>query len=131
MNAPRVGCGVVVIRDGKLLLLQRLKDPEAGHWGLPGGKIDWMEPAASAAARELYEETGLIAGPLALLCVADHIDQAANEHWLAPVFSAPQADGEPQLLEPAKHAALGWFDPATPPGPLTITATAALSTLRP
>jgi ADP-ribose pyrophosphatase YjhB (NUDIX family) len=40
----------VVIRDGRILLIQRRKQPEAGAWGLPGGKVDWMEPAAVAAA---------------------------------------------------------------------------------
>ncbi len=126
MTAPRLGCGVVVLRAGRVLLIQRRRDPEAGCWGLPGGKIDWMEPAATAAARELLEETGVIAGPLTLLCAADHIDPDAGEHWLAPVYLAREAAGEPVLLEPEKHAALGWFDPADPPAPLTITARAAL-----
>ncbi len=129
MKQPRLGCGVVVLRDGKLLLIQRLKAPEAGSWGLPGGKIDWMEPAEHAAARELLEETGLTAGPLSLLCAADHIDPAEDEHWLAPVFLSLEAVGEPVLLEPSKHAALGWFNPADPPERLTLTARAAIAAL--
>jgi ADP-ribose pyrophosphatase YjhB (NUDIX family) len=129
MRQPRVGCGVAVIRDGRVLLLKRLKAPEAGCWGLPGGKVDWMEPAMAAAARELAEETGLTAGPLTLLTAADHIDPEGGEHWVAPTYLAREALGEAALLEPAKHAELGWFDPADPPRPLTLTALAALGVL--
>ncbi len=131
MKQPRVGCGVVVLRGGKLLLLKRVNDPEAQHWGLPGGKVDWMEAAAISAARELMEETGVAAGPMTLLCVADHIDEAAGEHWLAPIYLALESNGEATRVEPHKHADLGWFDPADPPSPLTLTCRAALAALNP
>ncbi len=129
MSQPRVGCGVVVLRGGKLLLLKRVNDPEAGAWGLPGGKVDWMEPAAVSAARELMEETGVEAGPMTLLCAADHIDPAAGEHWLAPIYLAKASTGEAVRLEPTKHSDVGWFDPANPPEPLTLTCRAALAAL--
>jgi ADP-ribose pyrophosphatase YjhB (NUDIX family) len=129
VKQPRVGCGVVVLRDGKLLLLKRVNNPEAGAWGLPGGKVDWMEPAATSAARELMEEAGVDAGPMTLLCAADHIDPAAGEHWLAPIYLAETSTGEASRMEPAKHSDIGWFDPSDPPSPLTITARAALRAL--
>jgi ADP-ribose pyrophosphatase YjhB (NUDIX family) len=130
VKQPRVGCGVVVLRDGKLLLLKRINDPEAGSWGLPGGKVDWMEPATVSAARELMEETGVEAGPMTLLCAADHIDPAAGEHWLAPIYLAVESSGEAVRMEPTKHSDIGWFDPANPPPPLTLTARAALAALQ-
>lgn len=82
-----------------------------------------------AAARELREETSLIAGRMTLLTAADHIDPEGGEHWVAPTYLARHAAGEPVLLEPAKHGGLGWFDPADPPQPLTLTAQAALAAL--
>lgn len=129
MSQPRVGCGVVVIRDGKLLLLKRVNPPEADHWGLPGGKVDWMEAAATSAARELLEETGVTAGPMTLLCAADYIDEVAGEHWLCPIYLAPDATGEAHRAEPHKHSGLGWFNLADPPEPLTVTARAAIEAL--
>ena len=129
MSQPRVGCGVVVLRGGRLLLLKRVNDPEAGSWGLPGGKVDWMEAAAVSAARELLEETGVDAGPMSLLCAADYIDEAAGEHWLCPIYLAPRATGEAHRAEPHKHSDIGWFDPAAPPSPLTVTARAAIEAL--
>ena len=88
-----------------------------------------MEPAATAAARELLEETGVSAGPLSLLCAADHLDLEGDEHWLAPCYLARESSGEPALMEPDKHSALEWFDPAHPPSPLTLTCQAALAAL--
>ncbi|MDR3396047.1 MAG: NUDIX domain-containing protein, partial [Pandoraea sp.] len=75
---PRLGCGAAIVqRDGKLLLIQRRRMPEADHWGLPGGKVDWLEPVERAVKREIQEELGIQPGELELLCVADHI--APNE----------------------------------------------------
>lgn len=46
----------VVIRHGRVLLV---KDKGAHHYSLPGGGVKKYERSAKAAARELYEETGL------------------------------------------------------------------------
>lgn len=48
--------------EGDRLLLCRLAPGEwsfVGHWTLPGGGLDFGEPPADAALRELHEETGL------------------------------------------------------------------------
>ena len=60
-NLPRVGSALLV-RDeaNRILLGKRNKDPLRGSWVIPGGKIHAFESIADAAARELYEETGLI-----------------------------------------------------------------------
>ena len=40
LQQPRLGCGAVIQRaDGAILLVQRGRPPEQGHWGLPGGKV--------------------------------------------------------------------------------------------
>lgn len=43
------------IHDGKVLLCQNVK---AGYFYLPGGHVEFGEPAAVALAREFEEETG-------------------------------------------------------------------------
>jgi ADP-ribose pyrophosphatase YjhB (NUDIX family) len=54
-----------IIRDGagRLLLIQRGHDPEAGRWSLPGGRIEPGESDAQALVREMREETGLTVEP--------------------------------------------------------------------
>lgn len=86
MNIPRVGCGAAILRDGRLLLVKRRRNPEAHHWGLPGGKVDPFETVPAAVAREIHEEIGLSITPQTLLCVVDQIDQAQGQHWVAPVY---------------------------------------------
>jgi len=68
---PRVGCGAAILDGNRLLLVKRLRDPEGGHWGLPGGKVDWMEPVPAAVCREIEEELGIRITLDRLLCVAD------------------------------------------------------------
>ena len=128
--SPRLGCGAAIVRNGCLLLVQRLRPPEALHWGLPGGKVDWLETVPDAVAREVWEELAIRLRDLRLLCVVDQIDRAAPEHWVAPVYTTATFEGEPRLVEPDKHAALGWFALDRLPAPLTIATTTAVAALR-
>ena len=59
--AVRVECAGAVVRDeaGRLLLVRRGREPGAGLWSLPGGRIEPGETPAEAATREVFEETGL------------------------------------------------------------------------
>ncbi|GGE99629.1 DNA mismatch repair protein MutT [Aliidongia dinghuensis] len=126
---PRVGCGAAIVVDRRILLIRRRHPPEPGHWGLPGGKVDWLEPAATAVAREVREELGLGIRPERLLCLTDQIDAAAGTHWLAPVYLVDRFEGEPRLMEPEKHDAFDWFPLDALPEPLTLATRVALPAL--
>ncbi|MCA9867147.1 MAG: NUDIX hydrolase [Anaerolineae bacterium] len=56
---PKVGVGVAVVDDGKLLLVRRAMNPERGKWSLPAGFVDQGSDPRVTAAREAWEETGL------------------------------------------------------------------------
>ncbi|MFZ4607257.1 MAG: NUDIX domain-containing protein [Caulobacter sp.] len=126
---PRVGCGAAILRNGALLLVRRLKEPEAGFWGLPGGKTDWGETTRQTCAREIAEELGLTITPGRLLCVADTIDRGDGGHWVAPVYLVEDCVGEPVVLEPDKLGGCGWFALDALPSPLTAATVAAVSAL--
>lgn len=52
----------LVWRGDRLLVTQRLKDAHlGGMWEFPGGKIRTEETPDAAAAREVLEETGVVA----------------------------------------------------------------------
>ena len=57
---PKVAVGVLVERDGKVLLVKRLNEPKPGSWSIPAGFMDAREDPRRAAERECLEETGLI-----------------------------------------------------------------------
>lgn len=56
---PKVGVGVLVVDDGRVLLVRRGVMPEKGKWSLPAGFLDQGEDPRETAAREVLEETGL------------------------------------------------------------------------
>jgi 8-oxo-dGTP diphosphatase len=61
MAEPILGASACVWCDGKVLLIQRGKQPGKGLWSLPGGKVEIGEQVESAAVRELFEETQVVA----------------------------------------------------------------------
>jgi len=52
---------IFTLRENQLqvLLIQRLNEPYAGSWALPGGFVEIDESLENAASRELNEETGI------------------------------------------------------------------------
>lgn len=57
LRRPIVGTSIIpLLPDGRIVLIRRR---DTGRWSLPGGIVDWDEDIATAAARELAEETGL------------------------------------------------------------------------
>lgn len=56
---PKVGVGVLVVADGKVLLVRRTMMPERGKWSIPAGFLDRGEDPRQVAARETLEETNL------------------------------------------------------------------------
>ena len=62
------GAGVVAVRDGKICLVKQWRVVLGGvTLEIPAGKLDEGESAEKCAARELLEETGLVASSLAPL----------------------------------------------------------------
>ena len=59
MPAPQVGVGVLILRDGKVLLGRRKGSHGAGCWSAPGGHLEFGEAVEDCALREALEETGL------------------------------------------------------------------------
>ena len=65
---PSVTADVALLTfEGEALLIRRKDHPNIGQWAFPGGFVDMTESLAAAAARELFEETGLRDVPLTLL----------------------------------------------------------------
>ena len=70
---PIVGVAGAVVQDGRVLLIQRGREPMMGAWTLPGGALELGETMLDGVVREVREETGLEVRPLELLAMLDRI----------------------------------------------------------
>lgn len=53
--------GVFVVDEGEILLVKRTQPPGVGTWSVPAGFLEYDEPPATGAVRELEEETSVTA----------------------------------------------------------------------
>jgi 8-oxo-dGTP diphosphatase len=128
--APRIGVGVgiLVLRDGKLLLGRRRGSHGAGTWSAPGGRLEYGESIEDCARRELLEETGLVLGPCERgPCTSDVFDEV-RQHFLTVFVLARHTLGEPATLEPDKCDGWQWFDGSALPQPLFAPLASLLAT---
>ncbi len=70
---PLLGVGAVIVRGGRVLLIERGQEPLKGWWTLPGGLVETGERLECAVRREVLEETGLRVRPTAIVAVFERI----------------------------------------------------------
>lgn len=91
---------IIAIDSSQRVLLVRQADGDI--WTTPGGMIEPLERPADAAAREMWEETGVavtLDGIVGVFGGADYTTTYANgDHlaWVATVFAATPAAGTPK-----------------------------------
>ncbi len=109
------GLGVILEKDGKILLGMRHPDPvkadsafrSAGEWCLPGGKLDFGETLEEGAIREVKEETGIdIKDPVV---ISMHNCKNEHAHFLTAGMVAKEWVGEAQVMEPDEIIEWKWF----------------------
>ena len=125
-DAPRVGVGVIVLRDGLVLLGERLGAHGAGTWALPGGHLEFGESVEQCARREVLEETGLDVELIGPGPYTSDVFSAEQRHYVTLFVLARSAHGDPQRREPHKCARWQWCRWSALPAPLF----APLQTLR-
>lgn len=70
---PFLGVGALIFEAGKVLLVERAKEPLQGFWSIPGGIVEAGEKLEEAIRREVLEETGLEVEALSIFEVFERI----------------------------------------------------------
>ncbi len=114
---PKVGVGVLIWKDGKILLGRRLADPGKGEFAWPGGHLEYMESIEDCARREVREETGMEISNIRFVRLVNmkHYDPV---HYVDIGLQADWVSGIPQVLEPEKTEVWKWYSPEELPEPL-------------
>lgn len=108
--------GAVIFRGDEALVIKRGKPPFAGHWSIPGGKVEYGERLEDALRREVREETALEIEILSLLDVFDAPPRTANgeflNHGVIIDYVAEWRAGEPRAGDDAAAAEFVSLDEA-------------------
>ncbi|OGZ69774.1 MAG: hypothetical protein A3D35_03215 [Candidatus Staskawiczbacteria bacterium RIFCSPHIGHO2_02_FULL_34_9] len=108
---PKVGIGVMIMKEGKILLGKRKhKDGLGdGQYAGTGGHLEHMESFEDCLRRETREEAGIELDNIRFLCVINLKDYAPK-HYVDLGFVADWKSGEPKNIEPEKREGWEWFD---------------------
>lgn len=115
-KSPKVGAGIVIIRDGMTLLAKRKGSHGSGMWGSVGGHVEFGETPAEAAIREAKEELGIEVGNVQFAMCMNILQE--GKHYVDISFTADILSGIPSIQEPDKIESIGWFPLDNLPSPL-------------
>ena len=117
---PKVGIGVMVIKEGNILLGKRKNAHGEGTWSYPGGHLEFGESWEACATREVMEETGIEIKNLRFGMVTNDVFEKEQKHYITIFIVADFASGTVTLMEPHKCEKWDWFEWGQFPEPLFL-----------
>lgn len=100
-------CVLVFNKEKEILLGERLNSYKAGHFGIPGGRLELNESLLGCAKREIMEETGLVIDALEYVGVVRELQEDSN--FIHFAFVAKDVEEQPQNKEPHKCKGWDWY----------------------
>jgi 8-oxo-dGTP diphosphatase len=115
---PKVGVGIIIFKDGKILLHKRKGSHGQGEYAFPGGHLEYMESFEDCARREIKEECGVEVKNIRFNYVSSVL-KYAPKHYVHMGLIADWEKGEPKTLEPEKcDGDWEWYDLNNLPEPM-------------
>jgi len=117
---PKIGVGVIVTKENKVLLGKRRNAHGEGTWCFPGGHLEFNEEIEECACREVREETGLQIKNLRLGPFTNDIFEREGKHYVTLYVISEHDSGEAEVKEPHKCERWEWFEWGKLPKPLFL-----------
>lgn len=115
---PKVGVGLLLIKNGKILLGKRKSPHGTGEYGGIGGHLELMESFEDCILRELKEEAGPVKiKNLRFLCLTN-LRKYNPKHYVDVGMVAEWSSGIPTVMEPEKLESWDWYDMDHLPSPI-------------
>lgn len=114
---PKIGIGLFIMKDGKVLLQKRKNAHGDGEYCGPGGHLEYMESIEECARRETREETGIEIKNIRFLALSN-LKRYAPRHYVNIGLVADWKSGEPTIKEPEKTESWNWYELDQLPSPL-------------
>lgn len=109
LERPRIGVALIMLRDGQVLIGERLSPHGAGFWGFPGGHLEHGETWEECIIRECEEETGLVPENVRFWTATNDIFEESGKHYVTLFMVGDYPGGEPEVREPEKCARWQWI----------------------
>ncbi|MFA6392942.1 MAG: NUDIX domain-containing protein [Candidatus Paceibacterota bacterium] len=109
--------GVMIWKEGKVLLGKRKGSHGAGEYAFPGGHLEFDESFQDCTKREVLEETGVKIKNLRFMSLANFILNENRQDILVS-FIADWESGEAKILELEKSDGWEWYSLDNLPLPL-------------
>ena len=117
---PKVGVGVIIIKDNKVLLGKRKGSHGEGSWCFPGGHLEFNESLENCSKREVLEETGIKIKNIRFETITNDIFKEEGKHYITIFMLCEHDSGEVKVMEPEKCEKWDWFEWNNFPEPLFI-----------
>ena len=117
---PLVGVGVIIVKNGCLLLLKRQSVHGAGTWSTPGGHLELRESPETCAIREVKEETGVSIGDVRFIAITNDDFAASGKHYITIWMQGRYISGTPTIKAPYEMSTVDWFTLDALPRPLFL-----------
>ena len=117
---PKIGIGVLVTKDDRVLLMKGGNAHGDATWSTPGGRLAHGELLEECALRASQKETGVIITDVTFLAITNDVFEADGKHVLTIWMAGRYISGTPARHVGQESSVIDWFSWDALPEPLFL-----------